>query len=644
MKKKILTLVLLVCAFATVQAQSSGRIYQPGSDGPYYEYSIEQGRPKEYYDAGGPDNGMRGNMVYTMLRLKPLNSDSHITIVIDDIDIDPYDELRVYDGLIVLNNEPNEDGEYEYGWPKNITPNTTIKGNPASKPVVITSKSPDGAVSVAFYCFSNKPGWSGMIHCVKNGDPEPNGNTVEEAPNFSFRIDPNIVLEKDEDGEEEELFVNLELKGIEENQVIHIEDGYGKREYTLGNKVASAVSLDVSPGETVKIYGELSTLNASNNQFVSAALGKNDHLEVLNLSRNKITAVDLTKLPKLRELWLTDNRLTSIDISNLPELEEFYGSYNKVGELRTSMNPKLDVLTCVAMGLTELDLTQNPKLLILTASDNAFTSLPDFTSTPSLRWLDLENTGISCIDVSMLPQLKTLDLSGNKLAALDLSNNPLVASVDLDKNLFDACSINDLLYTLPKRTADDNAALRMDKNEGAAACDNTLIEGKNWTTNFTGDGTGCETVRLRFEPSESGSISTTVDGARVAEWTPIKKGKEVKVEASPINGYKLDKILLDGAEVADNTFKIAQYGVLAAIFVSTSGIDKVETSALSIVRNGENVVVSGLVAGGSYQIYDLSGKLLHNGCADADGAAVIALPVNKVIIVRQGNIAIKIMR
>ncbi len=100
MKKKILTLVLLVCSFATMQAQSSGRIYQPGSDGPYYEYSIEQGRPKEYYDAGGPDNGMRGNMVYTMLRLKPLNSDSHITIVIDDIDIDPYDELRVYDGLI----------------------------------------------------------------------------------------------------------------------------------------------------------------------------------------------------------------------------------------------------------------------------------------------------------------------------------------------------------------------------------------------------------------------------------------------------------------------------------------------------------------------------------------------------------------
>ena len=643
MLKKLLTFVVLILSFTAVHAQSSGRIFQPGSDGPYFEYAIEQGKPKEYYDAGGPDKGMRGNLVYTLLRLKPLNSDSHITIVFEEMDIDEHDELRIYDGLIELNNEANEDGEYEYGWPKNLVPNTTIKGNPAAMPVVVKSASADGAVSVAFYCFSNKPGWKGMIYCVKNGDPEP-GNNPEATPNFTFRVDPNLVLEEDEDGEKEDLFVNLELKGIKENQVIQIEDGYGKTDYTVSANVSGNVKLGVDPGDFIKIYGDLSMLNASSNKFTKAEIGKNDKLEVLNLSQNKITDVDLTKLPALRELWLTDNKITSIDISNLPELEEFYGSYNNVGELRTTMNPNLSVLSCVEMGLTELNLNNNSKLEILTASNNAFDALPDFTKTPSVKSLDLENTGISNIDLSMLPKLKKLDLSNNKLSTIDLTHNPLIMTIDLDHNKFDACSINDVMFLLPEREESDGAILRMAHNDGSATCDNTILDGMNWKVNFTGNGTGCETARLRFVSNDNGTITTMVEGVIVPELTPITKGKEVKVTASPMNGYELEKVLLDGVEVPNNKFNISKYGVLAAVFTLASSIGEVDASAVNVVMEGGNVIITGLVASDSFRIFDLSGKLLYSGKTDANGSATVALPANKAILLSQGNVAIKVMR
>ncbi|MDD7318061.1 MAG: leucine-rich repeat domain-containing protein [Prevotella sp.] len=643
MFKKLFAFAVFVLLGTIANAQSSyGRIFQPGSDGPYFEYAIEQGKPKEYYDAGGPDKGMRGNLVYTLLRLKPVNSDSHITIVFNEMDIDDYDELRIYDGLIELNNEANEDGEYEYGWPKNIEPNTTIKGNPSAMPVVVKSEAADGALSVAFYCFSDKPGWSGMIYCVKNGDPEP--GTAEVFPNFTFRVDPNIVLEEDEDGEEEELFVNFELKGVQANQVIQIEDGYGKRDYTISNNTIGRVTLDVSPGDYIKIYGDLSMLNGSANKFTKAEIGKNEKLEVLNLGQNKITEVDLTRLPELRELWITGNKITSIDISNLPKLEEFYGSYNNVGALRTTMNTELSVLSCVEMGLTELNLSNNPKLEILTASSNAFEAVPDLTKTPLIRSLDLENTGISSIDLSMLPKLKKLDLSNNRLETIDLTNNLLLTTIDLDYNKFNACAMNDVMFMLPQRTESDEAILRMANNEGAATCDNTLLEGMNWSVNFTGDGTGCETAKLRFESSEYGTISTIVDGENVPELTPITKGREVKVQASPINGYNLDKVLLDGIEVSNNTFNISKYGVLAAVFTKVSGIDDVNASGINVIMEGENVIVSGLVASETFRIIDLSGKLLYTGITDSNGFASVNLPANKTVLVNQRNIVIKIMR
>ena len=99
-----------------------------------------------------------------------------------------------------------------------------------------------------------------------------------------------------------------------------------------------------------------------------------------------------------------------------------------------------------------------------------------------------------------------------------------------------------------------------------------------------------------------------VDGKNIPEWTPIEKGKEVKIETSPIKGYKLVKIMLNGEDVTANTFKIQQYGVLAAIFDIDNGIRNVQTEAVKVVKHNGNIVIMGLQPETDYQIYRCFGK------------------------------------
>ena len=97
-------------------------------------------------------------------------------------------------------------------------------------------------------------------------------------------------------------------------------------------------------------------------------------------------------------------------------------------------------------------------------------------------------------------------------------------------------------------------------------------------------------------------------------------------------------------EVPNNKFNISKYGVLAAVFTLASSIGEVDASAVNVVMEGGNVIITGLVASDSFRIFDLSGKLLYSGKTVANGSATVALPANKAILLSQGNVAIKVMR
>ena len=49
MKKIYLSFVFLMIGILTTFGQSAGWIFQPGSEGPWFEKEIEQGKPMEFY-------------------------------------------------------------------------------------------------------------------------------------------------------------------------------------------------------------------------------------------------------------------------------------------------------------------------------------------------------------------------------------------------------------------------------------------------------------------------------------------------------------------------------------------------------------------------------------------------------------------
>ena len=176
----LLFLYLLATLGVTAQEKQGGQIFHSGSEGPVFDYTVEAGLPRPYYDDGGPEKGMRGNYFMTIVQFKPVNSNSHITIAFEEMEIGEFDELRFYNGAITLWNGPDEEGYYYYDWPKDVDPIMTVKGTPANPRFTVTSTAADGCLSVALFNGSNSPGWKAMVYCVRNGDPEP-GTTPQQA-------------------------------------------------------------------------------------------------------------------------------------------------------------------------------------------------------------------------------------------------------------------------------------------------------------------------------------------------------------------------------------------------------------------------------------------------------------------------------
>ena len=115
----------------------------------------------------------------------------------------------------------------------------------------------------------------------------------------------------DDDGEPiEELNITLHL-GAAKSTPIRIDWGDGNLiDYTIGSSEPVSVSETVDLGAKIKIYGDISFVDASQTYLVAVELGQATTLNVLRLSQNKITSIDLSKAPNLKELMITDNKIS----------------------------------------------------------------------------------------------------------------------------------------------------------------------------------------------------------------------------------------------------------------------------------------------------------------------------------------------
>lgn len=468
----------------------------------------------------------------------------------------------------------------------------------------------------------------------------------EEAPaNITLKITDDLGYDAD-DEEITETALQLHLGALKEGTAIQIDWGDGeKRDYTIGSKDPANITETIDGGATVKIYGELSLLDATGNKTITEAhFSKTPALQVLRLAQNKLTAIDLSELTALKELWLTDNKLTAIDLSSLTNLEEFYGAWNNYPELKTHMNTKLTVLTCYNTAITALDLSHNKALEVLTAGANKYTNPLDLSQNTALKSLDLEGAGLPSIDVTPLVRLSKLNMQGNQLTALDISQNKALRLLDLRANPIDACTLNDIYFLLPKAEEVDEARAYINKTTGGATSETAMLTNKGWKVDIKGDATGCSTVRLLCLPVDKGTFTTEVDGKIIPSWTPITKGDRVTVTAKPNQPNYIARVLLNDMPIEGNSFEADKYMTVTVVFLVEDALEEVVQGA-TIHCTEKEIYAEGLLPNASYQVYDVAGLLLAEGTTNAYGALV--LPIERgegLLLIRQGATIIKAIR
>jgi len=131
----------------------------------------------------------------------------------------------------------------------------------------------------------------------------------------------------------------------------------------------------------------------------------------------------------------------------------------------------LDILSVTAFNkVTDLDVSKDSGLKSLLCSDNFLTTL----------------------DVSKNANLIRLECNNNRLSSLKCSGeNNVLKEIYATGNLLSACGLDSLFNYLPLRSAENKGALNVGDNPGTLTSKPEIAVNKFWTTDVTGDGSGC---------------------------------------------------------------------------------------------------------------------------------------------------------
>jgi hypothetical protein len=120
--------------------------------------------------------------------------------------------------------------------------------------------------------------------------------------------------------------------------------------------------------------------------------------------------------------------------------------------------------------VTDLDVSKNSGLQSLLCSDNFLTTL----------------------DVSKNTALIQLECNNNKLTSLKCSaENTMLNEIYCTGNQLSACGLDSLFQSLPLRSTGNKGTLYVADNPGTLTGKTEIAVNKFWTTDLTGDGSGC---------------------------------------------------------------------------------------------------------------------------------------------------------
>lgn len=499
--------------------------------------------------------------------------------------------------------------------------------------------------------------------CVTSTDA-----TVE--PIFRSSAADEVIKLTVEPGSKQQYF----LGGDQPSSVIFIDWGDGeKKPYPINDSKTTVTNETGAAGNTITISGPVTYADFGsfpnygiNNNITGIDLTKANKLRTLSLYFNDIKKIDVSNLSQLEDLDLAYTGISALDISHNPKLRKLRAYGNNLSALDITKAPELTYLDVKSNKLKELNTTNNNKLETLLVQNNLLTSL-DVSAMSNLVELDFSNNQISNVNVTNAENLKKLGASDNKLTSVDLSKNTRLQTVLLDKNQlealdlshqnsltlvqvggngWDACTLNDLYYSLNEYpelqdhstptgctlwVADTQSAHKND----AEHAESDIAASKGWKLNQAGDGTGCNMAYITVLETTNGTVKLKdAKGNEVKSGDKVEKNSIVTVETTPASGYAVASVRANGKNVENRQFTVTRATDVMVRFTICNGIGTAKAGSVTVTAAQRAVIIkTDNAAKGA--IFTANGQQVHE--ATVAGTQTVRL-IPGLYILKVGNV------
>jgi len=196
---------------------------------------------------------------------------------------------------------------------------------------------------------------------------------------------------------------------------------------------------------TVKIYGDVLILAATNQGLTECDLSGAPNLSRVQVGDNKLTSLNVTNNTALTGLYAENNQLEHLDVSSLTALRVLDVHNNQItGTIDCSAMGNLSKVDVADNKLDALILPHHSTLYQIECSNNENITSLDLSGLTGLDQLSCNYCSLTELNCSSLTAVTEIYAQGNRIASVDLSActalktlnmaDNLLSSIDLSKN------------------------------------------------------------------------------------------------------------------------------------------------------------------------------------------------------------------
>lgn len=359
----------------------------------------------------------------------------------------------------------------------------------------------------------------------------------------------------------------------------------------------------------VKIVGRVEELDCSDNDITELEIAQNPHLEILVCQDNMLQTIDFSKSAVLRDLIARGNVFSTLDLRPLKNLNALALSFNKLSGIDLSENANLYDLHLSGNNLKNLDLSKNKRLAYLTCENNV-----------QLTWIEIAPDN----------KLLNLNINGNKLSphamgylVKRLQTVPETAK-EKDGKLVVVDSKN------PKEIQKlSRATVAMAVAKGWKVLDRNAENPQPYE--------GVD-INIEVKLPEVDHARLSVKGNPNLKAVPF--GTELELVVEPEVDYRVVEVKVDGVALkAPYKFVVTKEPEIVVVVKHKTSVSDVAATAFTLHPNPavSYVELSGVEAGATVQLLDLSGRLVLERKLSADARVDVSTLAKSIYLLKVGK-------